>query len=251
MAPFTIELGGQAEIPHHAERALIHVSASSTGLNKAAVSDEVLTTAKHIETLLKDLSPADDTQAAKEAAPLAHWSKTSLSSTSWLPWDHTFSTHRAREYSARIKFDIRFKKFKELGELGSRLSSLEHTEVTDIDWILTAATEKSYRSQLRRAAAQDAMQKAQDYCEVLGCTNVRPVKLEETQGAHRVSALNQRNMGVSYQQMQSMPQMQVAPGYGPQGGVSTGTDQRDESALEFRPQEVRMRMSVSVKFRAE
>ena len=90
------------------------------------------------------------------------------------------------------------------------------------------------------------MQKAQDYCDVLGCTNVRPVKLEETQGAHRVSALNQRNMGVSYQQMQMQP-MQVAPGYGPQGGV----EQRDESTLEFRPQEVRMKMSVSVKFCAE
>jgi hypothetical protein len=241
MASFTIELEGQAEIPHHAERALIHVSASSTGLNKAAVSDEVLTTAKHIENLLRDLAPVDDTPAAKDAASLAHWSKTSLSSTSWLPWDHRANKHKAREYNACIKFDIRFKKFKELGEFGARLSALEHCEVTDIDWILTAATEKSYRAQLRRAAAHDAMQKAQDYCDVLGCTNVRPVKLEETQGAHRISALDRRNMGVSYQPMQ------VAPGYGPQSAV----EQRNESTLEFRPQEVRMKMSVCVKFCAE
>jgi uncharacterized protein YggE len=243
MAPFTIEVEGHAEIPHHAERALIHVSVTSTGLNKAAVSDEVLTTAKHIETLLKDLSPADDTQAAKEAAPLAHWSKNSMSSTSWQPWDYKAQIHKARQYTAKVTFDIRFKKFKELGEFGSRLSALEHTEVTNIDWILTAATEKSYRSQLRKAAAADALQKAQDYCEVLGCTNVRPVKLEETRGAHRVSAMNPRAMNVSNQQMQ----MQVAPGHMPQGGG----DHRDEGVLEFRPQEVRMSMSVSVKFHAE
>jgi uncharacterized protein YggE len=245
MAPFTIEVEGHAEIPHHAQRALIHVSVTSTGSNKAAVSDEVLTTAKHIENLLKDLSPADETLAAKEAAPLAHWSKNSLSSTSWQPWDFKAQTHRPRQYNANIKFDIRFKKFKELGEFGSRLSALEHTEVTNIDWILTAATEKSYRSQLRKAAAADALQKAQDYCEILGCTNVRTVQLEETKGAHRVSAMNPRAMNVSHQQMQM--QMQVAPGHAPQGG----DDQRDEGVLEFRPQEVRMSMSVSVKFHAE
>ena len=246
MPPFIIEVEGVAEIPHHAERALIHVSVTSTGLNKAAVSDEVLTTAKHIENLLKDLSPADDTQAAKEAAPLAHWAKNSMSSTSWLPWDYKLNRAKARQYDARIKFDIRFKKFKELGEFGSRLSSLEHTEVTNIDWILTAATEKSYRSQLRKVAAADALQKATDYCEILGCTNLRAIRLEETQGAHRVSGMNPQAMNVSYQQAQSMS-MQVAPGHMAQ----QGGDHRDEGVLEFRPQEVRMSMRVSVKFHAE
>jgi len=242
MAPLTIDVEGRAEIPHHAERALIHVSVASTGLNKTTVADEVLTTASHVENLLRDLSPTDDSPEAKQAAPLAHWSKTSLSSTSWLPYDYTKKAHMARQYNARIKFDIRFKEFKALGAFGSKLSSLEHTEVDNIDWILTAATEKSFRTQLRKAAAQDAMQKAQDYCEVLGCTNVRAVKLDETKGIHRVGAaiINQQG-GVSYQQMQ------VAPGH----TRPAEADRRDESPLEFRPQEVRMSMSVNVRFHAD
>ena len=242
MAPFTIDVEGHAEIPHSAERALIHVSVASTGLNKATVSDEVLTTASQVENLLRDISPIDDTPEAKAAAPLAHWSKTSLSSTSWLPYDYTKNVHMARQYRARINFDIRFKEFKALGDFGGRLSSLEHTEVSTIDWILTAATEKSFRSQLRKTAARDALQKAQDYCEVLGCTNMRAVKLDETKGIHRVGAaiINQQS-AVSYQQMQ------VAPGH----NRPPEADRRDESPLEFRPQEVRMSMSVSVRFQAE
>ena len=78
MAPFIINVTGRAEIPHPAERALIHVSVASSGINKAAVSDEVLTTARHIEGLLRQLSPQEDTPEAKQAAALAHWSKTSV-----------------------------------------------------------------------------------------------------------------------------------------------------------------------------
>ena len=245
MAPFTIDVESSAEIPISAERALIHVCIASTGLNKAAVSDEVLTTTSHVENLLRDLSPIDETPEAKAAAPLAHWSKTSLSSTSWLPWSYTKKANMARQYNARITFDIRFKEFKALGDFGSKLSSLEHTEITNIDWILTAGTEKSLRSQLRKAAARGALQKAHDYCEVLGCTHVRAVKVEETKACHRVGAAvvnhHMNQGGVSYQQMQ------VAPGHNPQGDA----DCRNESPLEFRPQEVRMSMSVSVRFHAE
>ena len=105
MAPLIVEVEGHTEIPHHAERALIHVSVASTGTNKAAVSDEVLTTTKHIENLLKDLSPADETQAAKVAAPLAHWSKNSMSATSWQPWDHTEQVYKARQYTTKVTFE--------------------------------------------------------------------------------------------------------------------------------------------------
>lgn len=262
--PFTINISGRAEIPHPAERALIDVVVSSSGTNKAAVSDEVITTAKHIETLLRGLSPTDQTPEAKAAAPLAHWSKTSLSATSYVPYTNKNSA-KPRQYDAKINFDIRFKEFKALGAFGSRLSALPHVEIHQIRWILTAPTEKSYRSQLRKEAAQDALQKAKDYCEVLGCTNIRPVELNESNGGYQPlfasSYGRQRTMNVSY------PQMQAPQGFAPRSGGSglfgsssmqsasgpanVGEDQRDESELEFKPQEVRMSMEVSVQFIAE
>ena len=135
--PFEMTVSGKAEIPHPAERALINVTVSSEGTNKPSVSDEVITTAKHIETLLRELSPANDSPEAKAAAPLAHWDKTSLSSTSYIPtqWNPQKSVHESqpRRYRASITFDIRFKEFKALGSFGTKISSMPHVEVSNID----------------------------------------------------------------------------------------------------------------------
>lgn len=181
--PFEMTVSGKAEIPHPAERALINVTVSSEGANKTSVSDEVITTAKHVESLLSELSPANDSPEAKAAAPLAHWDKTSLSSTSHVPtqWNEQKNLHESlpRRYRASVTFDIRFKEFKALGSFGTKISSMPHVEVSNIDWILTDVTEKAYRSRLRREAAQDALEKVQDYCHILGCQNIRATELEE------------------------------------------------------------------------
>ena len=259
MAQFEINVGGRAEIPHSAERAVIMVNVSSSGTNKAAVSDEVLTTAKHLESLLRDLSPQDDTPEAKETAALAHWSKKSLSATSHVPYDKDGET-RPRRYNASINFDIRFKLFKALGDFGAKLSTLEHVEVNDIDWRLTVPTQKSYRSQLRKEAARDALQKATEYCEVMGCTNFRAVELQEGQSMTHAASSNRsyqtQMTNPNYPNRQSMLMAGIsAPGFGSSNphGLMSGSkrDERDESPLEFRPEEVRMSMDVTVKFHAE
>nr|POE56303.1 hypothetical protein CFP56_50847 [Quercus suber] len=82
---FSIEVSGHAEIPHAAERAQINVCVASSGTNKVAVSDEVITTAKHIESLCRSFGPVDDSPSASSDAVLAHWSKTGLSATSHIP----------------------------------------------------------------------------------------------------------------------------------------------------------------------
>lgn len=238
---------------------LHHVAVASQGTNKAAVSDEVVTTAQHIERLLRELSPADSSLEAKESAPLAHWSKTGLSATSYVPYTPSDAKiQKPRQYNARITFDIRFKKFKELGAFGTKLSALPHTEISHIDWILTAATRKAYQSQLRKAATKDALEKAQDYCDVLGCSYPRPVELNEGNvatgggggglfGNNGGSLFGSANARAAQQAQMSYQQQQCAPGHGPGGG----NDARDESPLEFTPKEVRMSFEVTVRWHAE
>lgn len=245
--PFTINVDGSAEIPHPAERALIDVVVSSSGTNKASVSDNVLTTAKHVEDLLRELSPKDDTAKGKQDSPLAHWSKTSLSATSHVPYHEPGNAPPPRQYDASIHFDIRFKEFKALGGFGARLSSLSHVEVRNIKWILTDETEKSYRSRMRKEAARDALQKAADYCEVLNCTNVRPVDLEEVRYSCGPSSHGRSTVRYAQELGDSRPRaMAVQSPYAP-----GGDDQRDESPLEFKPEEVKMSMEIAVKFHAE
>ncbi|EME46137.1 hypothetical protein DOTSEDRAFT_78518 [Dothistroma septosporum NZE10] len=240
-ATFEVTVTGAAEIPHPAERGLINVSVASEGLNKAAVSDDVVTTSKHIESLLSELSPEDESAEAKEASPLAHWDKTSLSATSYIPYDND-GNEKPRQYKASVTFDIRFKEFKALGRFGTKVSSLNHVEVKNISWILTTDTEKSFQSKLRRDAAKDAMDKARDYCDVLQCTNLRPIELQEGRCSTGIRQLH--NSYPASQEPGSHPRMQIAR-------RSTGGKATTSEDLEFRPQEVRMSMEVVIKFHAD
>ncbi|KXT10574.1 hypothetical protein AC579_9174 [Pseudocercospora musae] len=218
---FSLKVEGNAEIPLPADRAIINVLVKSEGSNKAAVSDESLTAAKHIEKILREMS-------LSEACPLAHWSKTSLSATSYRPRNDEGELQH-RQYKSSITFDIRFKEFKALGAFGTRISSVSNVEVKDIEWVLTEETQALHRSRLRKIAARDAMEIAKDYCDALGCGSPRPVNLEVD---------GYRSRGNRYH----MASQEL-------GG---GGDEEDSSVvIEFTPQEVKMGLVVEVTFHAE
>ena len=245
--PFVLSTHGKWEIPRPAERCIVNVSVTSEGHFKATVSEEVVTAAHQVERHLRELAPPDDTPEATEASPLAHWAKTGLSARSYIPYSN--SDHQSpRKYTATITFDIRFKKFRELGAFATKLSALPHTEISNISWILTPATHKAHESLLRKEATKNALEKARDYCDVLGCTNLRPVEL--TEGNVSSSGLSGGLFGSSRWGAQQQAQQQ-ARGTGLFGGQGAANDSRDESPLEFTPKEVRMSMDVTIKFHAE
>lgn len=262
--PFQLIVTGKAEIAHLAELAIINVSVSSSGINKASVSDKVITTAKHIESLLGPLSLQDDTAKAKTAAPIAHWSKTSLSSTSHGLYHHQDPDQPPiRQYNVAISFDISFRDFQALRSFGTKLSSISHVEVQNISWILTDATLKSFETELREKAAQDALEKACDYCNVLAYkANVQPVELQEGDARSTMSAgfggggrwagngifggggyHGESGVAAKYAQTatvsRSMQQAKI--------GIGNGEYARTEG-LRFDAQEVKMAMEVTVKF---
>lgn len=264
--PFQLIVTGKAEIRHPAELAIINVSVSSSGINEASVSDKVITTAKHIESLLGPLSPQDDKAKAKTAAPIAHWSKTSLSSTSHGLYHYQDPDQPPiRQYKA-ISFDISFRDFQVLSSFGTKLSSISHVEVQNISWILTDATLKSFETELRKQAAQDALRKVRDYCDVLACkANVRPVELQEGDARSTMSAgfggggrgagngifggggyHGESGVAAKYAQTatvsRSMQQAEL--------GIGNGEYARTEG-LRFDAQEVKMAMEVTVKFEAD
>lgn len=265
--PFQLIVTGKAEVAHLAELAIINVSVSSSGINEASVSDKVITTAKHIESLLGPLSPQDDTAKAKKAAPIAHWSKTSLSSTSHGLYHHQDPDQPPiRQYNVAIGFNIHFWDFQALSSFGTKLSSISHVEVQNISWILTDATLKSFKTELLIQAAQDALQKAWDYRDVLACNaNVRPVELQEGDARSTMSAgfggggrgagngifggggyHGESGVAAKYAQTakvsRSMQQAKI--------GIGNGEYARTEG-LRFDPQKVKMAMEVTVKFEAD
>lgn len=259
--PFQLIVTGKAEISHPAERAIINVSVSSSGINRASVSDKVITTAEHIESLLGDLSPRDH-----ETAPLDHWSKTPFSSTSHVPYNHKDpDTPLARQYNAVITFEIRFRDFEVLESFGSEVSSLGHVvEVQNISWILTDETLESLKTQLRQQAARDARRKARDYCVVLAPhTNVPAVELQEGDARSTMSAGfvgggagngifggggYYEGSGVAAQSAQAATvsrSIQQA-----RRGVGDGQDARTED-LGFDAQKVKLAIEVTAKFQVD
>lgn len=265
--PFQLIVTGKAEVAHLAELAIINVSVSSSGINEASVSDKVITTAKHIESLLGPLSPQDDTAKAKKAAPIAHWSKTSLSSTSHGLYHHQDPDQPPiRQYNVAISFNIHFWDFQALSSFGTKLSSISHVEVQNISWILTDATLKSFKTELLIQAAQDALQKAWDYRDVLACNaNVRPVELQEGDARSTMSAgfggggkgaengifcgggcYGESGVAAQYAQTATVSRsIQQA-----RRGGEDGEDARTEGLM-FDAQEVKMAMEVTVKFQAD
>ncbi|USW53602.1 hypothetical protein Slin15195_G069210 [Septoria linicola] len=102
------------------------------------------------------------------------------------------------------------------------------------------------------------MQKARDYCEVLGCTNVRPVELQEGDVRSTMSA------GFGFGSQLSSFGGGASGGAGLFGSAAPmvssrarravandgGEDERTED-LSFDAQEVKMAMDVTIKFHAD
>lgn len=206
-------------------------------------------------------------QKPKKAAPIAHWSKTSLSSTSHGLYHHQDPDQPPiRQYNVAISFDISFRDFQALRSFGTKLSSISHVEVQNISWILTDATLKSFETELREKAAQDALEKACDYCNVLAYkANVQPVELQEGDARSTMSAgfvgggrgagngifggggyHGESGVAAKYAQTatvsRSMQQAKIE--------IGNGEYARTEG-LRFDAQEVKMAMEVTVKFEAD
>ncbi|KAL9106733.1 MAG: hypothetical protein Q9227_008303 [Pyrenula ochraceoflavens] len=265
MLPFTLTLPGTSTIPHPAERALLNLTVSTTGPSKPTVTSSVLDATSTIATHCRSLSPPSSNA-------LAHWSKTSLSASSYIPYSSDIRHERARKYTATVKFDIRFKDFSAMGPFAKKVAGLPCVSISGIDWLLTPGTRRAFQSRLRKEAAADALAKARDYCEVLcavpaplprgfnwiregeGEVRIRPLELTEGIVDNHGMGVNRMMNARGPQEMQMQMQMQQAPGSaiapvgGSGGGAGKGAEERDESDLEFRPQEVRMRADVSVKF---
>lgn len=249
MPPLVMTVQGHAVIPRTAERAVLDIEISSSGTSRQWVSEEVTTSAKHLQTLLRSMSPADSSDEAKQSAALAHWSMTSLTTTSRTPIDNHGNPLKDAEriYSAVTAFDIRVRDFDKLGPFATRLSTFQHLKIKTIEWTLTEPTKKTFESELRIMAAKDAQQRARDYAQALGLTTVRPIELDEQPASY-----------VHGRIMQSQRRMKQTARRGGIFGASvaalSGSEHEDEQNFEdvfFQPEEVRMQASVSMKFESE
>ncbi|KAG9650107.1 hypothetical protein KCU64_g9186, partial [Aureobasidium melanogenum] len=237
--PISVAVTGIAIMPQKAERALVDVEICSTGFSRAFVSEEVQLSCQRLEDLLRKSSTTQNDHnpnAGTEPAIVAHWSMTSITTTSHLPTDEcgTALKNAQRIYSTSVCFDIRVREFGKLGTFASQVSRLPYTLIHSVRWALTSTTRQAYESRLRTMAAKDALERAKDYAKALGLTAVWPVEVKEAQwGYHDASAV----MKVQEKAIDMRrPVVDSDPAF---------------ADLFFEPEEVTMSMRIDCKFEAE
>ena len=228
MAPLEIHLSGESIISRHAERAVLSVEVSSEGISRETVSHDVTSTSNELIKMFKEIAPKSEDGKARPDAPVTIFSMTSSQTSTWVPTTsrNGETVQLPREFRASTSFTVIFRDFKKLGEVTGTLFKMPHTTIESTKYILTDQTKKDLRSESRKAALHDAIQKAQDYAEVLGKSAV-VVEIKD-QGYSSGGRTMQTARRASYSQSASFV-----------------------DGLSVEPEDVELKSSVNVKFTAE
>ncbi len=170
MAPLEIIVAGDSVISRHAERAVLVVRVSSEGESQETVSKDVTSTSNKLIKTFKELAPRTEDGNATPDAPVTIFSMTSLRTSSWIPEPSRNNefVQLPRQFEAITGFNVIFRNFEKLGEITGTLFTMPHATIESTEYILTDRTKEDLGSESRKAALRDAIQKAQDYAEVVG-----------------------------------------------------------------------------------
>lgn len=210
-----IVVRGQARGRYRPERGIIHLVVRVEGADKPAVYTRAVEVHADLTRALTD---------HESAGGVARWSADSVRVYSYRPYSET-GERREPVYNTRIRIEAEFVDFEKLSEFIDVWASVDAVEIGDIDWDLRDETRRERERELRRAAVDDAILKAQAYSDAVGRGPVTPVLLSDPDMASRVPPSPRR----------AMP-MAVAAGPSP--------------SLELRTDDIEIAVAVDARFRA-
>lgn len=216
MNPLEIVVRGHARGRFPAERATVRLAADLEGSDRAAVYRRAL--AVH-DPLGQDLA------RLRADGAVSRWSSDQLRVYSYRP--HSDSGLSARRYRVALKVDAEFVDFEVLSSFLDRWAIAEGIEVGHIGWDVTEAHRVSYEADLRREAVADATAKAQAFADAAGRGQVTAVQLADPGMLVRGG----------FDPPIARAMFAAAPGGGP--------------ALDLRPDDIELDVSVDAKFVAE
>lgn len=227
MAPLSIQVSGSSTITHYPEQAVLCATIRSESTKKESASKAVTTTSNKLHSLLVALSREANFDQTLGTPPVESHSSTSIFTGFFNGYDHR-GEPTGPTYHASISYTIHFRYFSKLSEIVARLIEFPNIKIDSIEWCLTDETKQSLASESRKLAMQDAIQKANDYAELIG-RKVVPAEISEDGDC---------DYQMSY--VVNMPDMSVLPMCRPMMTV--------HHALKEAPQDIKLTGSVSVKF---
>lgn len=152
-----ITVRGSAEQHYPAERAIVSMAAAIEGSDKQQVFKDALAIQEPVAAQLKELV---------ELRAVGTWSSGQVRVYSHRPWDAD-GKRGAMVHVARVQVGAEFTDFERLSGFLDFWSGTEGVEIAGIAWDLSAKNRRSYETEVRKAAVDDAVAKAQSYANAV------------------------------------------------------------------------------------
>lgn len=164
-----ITVRGTAEQRHPAERAIVSMAAAIEGGDKQQAFAEALAIQEPLTAQLKGLVELQAVQT---------WSSDQVRVFSHRPWEADGKRGEV-VHVARLQVRAEFVDFERLSGFLDHWSGVEGIDISGISWDVTAKNRRSYEADVRKAAVEDAVAKAQSYADAVRRGRVVAVQLAD------------------------------------------------------------------------
>ncbi|WP_375001579.1 SIMPL domain-containing protein [Aeromicrobium sp. CTD01-1L150] len=215
-----ITVRGTAEGHHPAERATVEMAAAVEGPDKEAVLQEAVGLQEPLAQQLRSLA---------DRGAVTTWSSDQLQVFSRRPWDGGVQS-RTPVHTARLRVRAEFVDFERLNGFIEHWAGHAGMEVKGVAWEVTAKNRRLYEAEVRKAAVDDAVVKAQAYADALRRGRVVAVELSDPGMLDGAAGVDP-----------PVPMARLA------GAAADGGD----GSLALEPEEIVIRVEVDARFRAD
>ncbi len=215
-----ITVRGSAEASHSAERATVTMAAAIEGSDKAKVFSDAVALQDPMSAQLRELV---------DRGAVMSWSSDQVQVFSHRPWDHE-GRRLAMVHVARLKVVAEFVDFERLSGFLDFWSGKEGIEIAGIAWDVTLKNRRAYESEVRKAAVEDAIAKAQVFANAVRRGKVVALQLSDP----GMLASNPQDHGPPMAKMAMM-----------------AADMGGGSSLALAPEQIIIRIEVDARFSAE
>jgi uncharacterized protein YggE len=201
--PTEITVRGSFAAFQQPERATVHAHISYDGADPESVYDRV---ARDLETVKASVTPLHDA----ERGPVTSWSAQQLRTWSSRPWNQD-GEQLPLVHHAGVDVAVEFLDFHALSRwVGEHVAGTEGFAVSSVGWALTKKRHDELSREVRSAAVQDAVSRAQQYADALGLGQVEPVALSDA-GMLRATAPFVDAMPSRMSATRSAPDVELVP----------------------------------------
>lgn len=165
-----ISVRGEAEARYPAERAIVTLAAAVEAADKQQAYDQAASAQLAVTAQLTELADRD---------AVLDWSSDQVSISTYRPWRDN-GKRGEPVHLARVEIVAEFSDFTRLGGFLDYWAGRDGVEIAGIVWDVLERSRRVHEAELRRAAVDDAVDRAQTYADALRRGRVVPSRIADS-----------------------------------------------------------------------